>query len=87
MVANLEVYLFCSCLSYSKLCPHYYLVTCYFNVTVDLRDVKEVRPGKISKDFDKWPDELKKVDQQTCFVIFYGKEFRLKTVSVAGNYD
>ena len=56
----------------------------YFPYTVDLRDVKEVRPGRISKDFDKWPDELKKMDPATCFVIFYGKDFRLKTVSVAG---
>ena len=29
-------------------------------------------------------EELKVVDSQCCFVIFYGSDFRLKTLSVAG---
>ncbi len=59
-------------------------LTCLSSVLVDLRDVKEVRPGKHSKDFEKWPEEAKKVDLATCFIILYGQEFRLKTLSVAG---
>ncbi|GAB6030572.1 hypothetical protein CHUAL_007434 [Chamberlinius hualienensis] len=45
---------------------------------VDLREVKEVRPGKNSKDFERWPDDAKKLDSNTCFSVFYGNEFRLK---------
>uniref|UniRef100_T1IHK2 1-phosphatidylinositol 4,5-bisphosphate phosphodiesterase gamma n=1 Tax=Strigamia maritima TaxID=126957 RepID=T1IHK2_STRMM len=51
--------------------------------SVDLREVKEVRPGKVSRDFERWPDECKKVEPSLCFVVFYGCEFRLKTLSVA----
>lgn len=49
-----------------------------------MREVKEIRLGKFSKDFDKWPDESRKVDNLRCFVIFYGSEFKLKVFSVAG---
>lgn len=48
---------------------------------VDLREVKEVRPNKLSKDFERWPEDAKKVDANTCFTVFYGSEFRLKTLS------
>ena len=51
---------------------------------MDLREVREIRPGKKSKDFDKWPDESRKFDVGICFVLLYGNEFRLKTLSVAG---
>lgn len=50
---------------------------------VDLREVKEVRPGKVSKDFERWPEDTKKIDPATCFVVFHGCEFRLKTLSVS----
>ena len=56
----------------------------FLYVVVDLRDVKEVRPGKHSKDFERWPEEAKKADVSTCFIILYGQDFRLKTLSVAG---
>ncbi|XP_064641817.1 1-phosphatidylinositol 4,5-bisphosphate phosphodiesterase gamma-1-like isoform X2 [Lineus longissimus] len=49
---------------------------------VDLREVKEIRPSKNSRDFEKWPDEAKKIDAGLCFVIFSGSEFRLKTLSL-----
>lgn len=49
-----------------------------------MREVKEIRLGKFSKDFDKWPDESKKIDNLRCFVIFYGSEFKLKVFSVSG---
>ncbi len=49
-----------------------------------MREVKEIRLGKYSKNFDKWPEESKKHDSMRCFVIFYGSEFKLKVFSVAG---
>ena len=52
--------------------------------TVDLREVKEIRVGKNSKDFERWPDESKRMENMKCFVVFYGLEFRLKTLSIAG---
>lgn len=55
-----------------------------FEGAVDMREIKEIRPGKKSKDFEKWPDESKKIDAGKCFVVFYGQEFRLKMLSVAG---
>jgi len=47
--------------------------------------VKEIRNGKGSKEFEKWFDDAKKYDPHKCFVVFYGQEFRLRTLSVAGN--
>lgn len=49
-----------------------------------MREVKEIRLGKFSKDFDKWSDESRKIDDVRCFVIYYGSEFKLKVFSVAG---
>lgn len=43
-----------------------------------------MREGISSKDFERLPDEAKKVDQYCCFVIYHGAEFRLTTLSVAG---
>jgi len=53
-------------------------------VLVDLKDVKEVRYGRNSKEFDRWPDELKKFETSKCFAIFHGNNFKLKTLSVVG---
>lgn len=44
----------------------------------------QVRVGKISKDFEKWNDESKCVDFLKCFVVFYGSEFKLRSLSVVG---
>jgi hypothetical protein len=52
---------------------------------VDLREVKEIRVGKNSKDFERWSDDAKRMENMKCFVVFYGLEFRLKTLSIAGN--
>lgn len=52
---------------------------------MSLYEIKEVRAGKNSKDFKAWAAEIKKVDGDCCFVLFYGVEFRLKTLSVSGN--
>ncbi|KAL5020958.1 hypothetical protein ScPMuIL_000113 [Solemya velum] len=53
--------------------------------TVNLREVKEIRPGKNSRDFDKWPDDARRVDKSLCFVVFYGNDFKLKTLSVVAS--
>ncbi|XP_071504089.1 1-phosphatidylinositol 4,5-bisphosphate phosphodiesterase gamma-1-like [Diadema antillarum] len=50
---------------------------------INIREIKEIRPGQNSKDFEKWPEETRKFANTICFVVFYGQEFRLKTLSVA----
>lgn len=53
-----------------------------FEGSLELRDVKEVRPGKCSKDFDRWPDESRLKCDEQCFIVLYGSEFKLHTLSV-----
>ena len=53
---------------------------------VDFRDVHEIRNGKLSKEFEKWPDESKKIEKLKCFVLFYGNQFKLRTLSIAGKF-
>lgn len=53
-----------------------------FEGSLELREVHEVRTGKNSKDFDKWSDDNKRADPQSCFVLLYGQEFKLRTLSV-----
>uniref|UniRef100_A0A1Y1KG69 1-phosphatidylinositol 4,5-bisphosphate phosphodiesterase gamma n=1 Tax=Photinus pyralis TaxID=7054 RepID=A0A1Y1KG69_PHOPY len=53
-----------------------------FDGFVDLREIKEIRIGKNSKDFDKWPEDSKKIDNAKCFVVFYGSEFKLRVLSI-----
>lgn len=53
-----------------------------FEGALELREVKEVRLGKGSKDFEKWPEETKKIELRKCFVIYYGSEFKLRSLSV-----
>ncbi|XP_073433451.1 1-phosphatidylinositol 4,5-bisphosphate phosphodiesterase gamma-1-like [Dendrobates tinctorius] len=50
---------------------------------VDIREIKEIRPGKNSRDFERYPEDARKVDASLCFIILYGADFRLKTISVA----
>lgn len=52
--------------------------------SLELREVREVRLGKASKDFEKWHDECKTVDFTKCFVVYYGSEFKLRSLSVVG---
>ncbi|KAJ8684283.1 hypothetical protein QAD02_020075, partial [Eretmocerus hayati] len=54
-----------------------------FEGSVDLREVKEIRFGKNSKDFEKWSEDAKRIDAMRCFIVNYGSEFRLKTLSVS----
>lgn len=53
---------------------------------MEIREVKEIRIGKQSKDFEKWPEDAKRIENLRCFVVYYGSEFRLKTLSISGNY-
>lgn len=52
--------------------------------TVEMREVKEIRIGKQSKDFEKWPEDAKRIENLRCFVVYYSSEFRLKTLSISG---
>ncbi|KAB7496009.1 1-phosphatidylinositol 4,5-bisphosphate phosphodiesterase gamma-1 [Armadillidium nasatum] len=53
------------------------------DVITSLYDIKEVRRGKNSRDFEKWPIDARTHENSWCFVVFYGNEFKLKTLSVA----
>jgi phosphatidylinositol phospholipase C gamma-1 len=57
-----------------------------FEFALEIREIKEIRFGKNSKDFDKW-EESKKIDSQKCFVLLYGNEFKLKTFSVVAHSE
>lgn len=57
-----------------------------YEFALELREVKEIRFGKHSKDFEKWEDS-KKVDSVKCFVIMYGNEFKLKSFSVVAHSE
>ncbi|KAG8180062.1 hypothetical protein JTE90_016189 [Oedothorax gibbosus] len=59
----------------------------FIELTVDLRQVKEVRHGKNSKDFERYADETKKYNDEECFVLVYGDKFTLRTLSCAGPRD
>ncbi|XP_073649099.1 1-phosphatidylinositol 4,5-bisphosphate phosphodiesterase gamma-1 isoform X2 [Tursiops truncatus] len=51
--------------------------------SIDIREIKEIRPGRTSRDFDRYQeDPAFRPDQSHCFVILYGMEFRLKTLSL-----
>ncbi|KAK3610357.1 hypothetical protein CHS0354_008630 [Potamilus streckersoni] len=52
---------------------------------INLRSVKEIRPGKSSKDFDRWQEDGRKHDKNLCFVVFYGSSFKLHTLSVVAS--
>lgn len=52
-----------------------------FEGALEIREIHEIRSGKNSKEFEKWQDELKN-NLQSCFVIFYGLDFKLRALSV-----
>lgn len=47
-------------------------------------EIKEIRPGKNSKDFERAKVVHQKKD--CCFTIFYGTQFVLSTLSLAGEH-
>jgi len=51
---------------------------------VDVREIKEIRNGKNSRDFDRWPEVASKFYDEQSFVVIYGQEFVLKTLSICG---
>ncbi|XP_037553736.1 1-phosphatidylinositol 4,5-bisphosphate phosphodiesterase gamma-1 [Nematolebias whitei] len=50
---------------------------------VDIQEIRELRLGKGSRDFERFPEEARKLDPAHCFIVLYGLEFRLRTLSVA----
>uniref|UniRef100_A0A669QUA2 Phosphoinositide phospholipase C n=1 Tax=Phasianus colchicus TaxID=9054 RepID=A0A669QUA2_PHACC len=48
---------------------------------LDLMEIKEIRPGKNSKDFERCKAKHR---EEHCFTIFYGTQFVLNTLSLAG---
>uniref|UniRef100_A0A671L5N5 Phosphoinositide phospholipase C n=1 Tax=Sinocyclocheilus anshuiensis TaxID=1608454 RepID=A0A671L5N5_9TELE len=53
---------------------------------LDLFEIREVRPGKNSKDFDRFKDSKDKyTDPNSCFTIFYGSQFVLNTLSLGAD--
>lgn len=57
------------------------LMGCMCFLSVDLMEIKEIRPGKNSKDFERAKAARHKAD--CCFTIFYGTQFVLNTLSLA----
>lgn len=53
-------------------------------ISVDLSEIREIRPGRNSKDFERFKDGKDKHDESTCFTIFYGSQFVLSTLSLGG---
>lgn len=53
-------------------------------IITSLADIKEVRAGQGSRNFKKWMNinEAHK-NENTCFIIYYGKEFKLRSLSIA----
>ncbi|XP_046895534.1 LOW QUALITY PROTEIN: 1-phosphatidylinositol 4,5-bisphosphate phosphodiesterase gamma-1 [Hypomesus transpacificus] len=55
---------------------------------IDIREIKEIRPGQKSRDFERYvEDSAGRLDQAHCFVILHGTEFRLKALSLAATSD
>ncbi|KAJ8016025.1 hypothetical protein DPEC_G00002850 [Dallia pectoralis] len=55
---------------------------------IDIREIKEIRAGQKSRDFERYvEDSAARLDQAHCFVILHGPEFRLKALSLAATSD
>uniref|UniRef100_A0A8C7HNG8 1-phosphatidylinositol 4,5-bisphosphate phosphodiesterase gamma n=1 Tax=Oncorhynchus kisutch TaxID=8019 RepID=A0A8C7HNG8_ONCKI len=55
---------------------------------IDIREIKEIRAGQKSRDFERYvEDSTARLDQAHCFVILHGTEFRLKALSLAATSD
>lgn len=53
-------------------------------LSVDLFEIREIRPGRNSKDFERFKDGKDKHDENSCFTVFYGSQFVLNTLSLGG---
>ncbi|KAH8385202.1 hypothetical protein KR200_005718 [Drosophila serrata] len=49
---------------------------------IQLREIKEIRVGKHSKEFRLFADDCQRFESSKCFVILYGSHFKLKSFSV-----
>ncbi|KAJ7997753.1 hypothetical protein DPEC_G00215400 [Dallia pectoralis] len=52
---------------------------------LDLFEVREIRPGRNSKDFERFKDGKDKHAENTCFTVFYGSQFVLNTLSLGAD--
>uniref|UniRef100_A0AAQ5Z878 Phosphoinositide phospholipase C n=1 Tax=Amphiprion ocellaris TaxID=80972 RepID=A0AAQ5Z878_AMPOC len=52
---------------------------------LDLSEIREIRPGRNSKDFERFKDGKDKHDENSCFTIFYGSQFVLSTLSLGAD--
>ncbi|KAK5609246.1 hypothetical protein CRENBAI_014102 [Crenichthys baileyi] len=52
---------------------------------LDLFEIREIRPGRNSKDFERFKDGKDKHSENTCFTIFYGSQFVLSTLSLGAD--
>uniref|UniRef100_A0A8C7Y239 Phosphoinositide phospholipase C n=1 Tax=Oryzias sinensis TaxID=183150 RepID=A0A8C7Y239_9TELE len=52
---------------------------------LDLLEIREIRPGRNSKDFERFKDGKDKHGENTCFTIFYGSQFVLSTLSLGAD--
>ncbi|KAF7658022.1 hypothetical protein LDENG_00018360 [Lucifuga dentata] len=52
---------------------------------LDLFEIREIRPGRNSKDFERFKDGKDKHEENSCFTIFYGSQFVLNTLSLGAD--
>ncbi|XP_034734553.1 1-phosphatidylinositol 4,5-bisphosphate phosphodiesterase gamma-2 isoform X1 [Etheostoma cragini] len=52
---------------------------------LDLFEIREIRPGRNAKDFERFKDGKDKHDENSCFTIFYGSQFVLNTLSLGAD--
>lgn len=50
--------------------------------TIQLREIREIRVGKNSKEFRLHADDCQRFESSKCFVIMYGNSFKLKSFSI-----
>uniref|UniRef100_A0A8D3E4L6 Phosphoinositide phospholipase C n=1 Tax=Scophthalmus maximus TaxID=52904 RepID=A0A8D3E4L6_SCOMX len=52
---------------------------------LDLFEIREIRPGRNSKDFERFRDGKDKHEENSCFTVFYGSQFVLNTLSLGAD--
>eukprot|EP00064_Thunnus_orientalis_P012911 superscaffoldBa00002037_g12947 len=52
---------------------------------LDLFEIREIRAGRNSKDFERFKDGKDKHNENTCFTVFYGSQFVLNTLSLGAD--
>ncbi|KAM4618714.1 1-phosphatidylinositol 4,5-bisphosphate phosphodiesterase gamma-2 isoform 2-T2 [Polymixia lowei] len=54
---------------------------------LDLFEIREIRPGRNAKDFERFKECKDKHSENTCFTIFYGSQFVLNTLSLGADSE